>query len=271
MPWPACVRSEHFRAGAEGCFIELAHGGLQGASRHVVLVHGLGGGATRPYMARAARTFGRAGFAVTGLGLRRDLAGCHRYHMGLYQDIELALGALHASADEIYLLGFSGGGSVVLNFLARSSMARRVRAAACLSAPLDLSAVAAFVESEGAAFYHRHLVRGLGARVASLTEYDERVLVPDFGFANAAQYRTTMSAGPELSRIATRTLLIESADDPVVPARLNDAYASGRPDNISRIVTSRGGHIGWVQSLAAFARGETWALKRVCSFFTSLA
>lgn len=239
----------------------------------ILLVHGLGGGPERPYMLRAARHFLPRGYAVSALGMRRTATGAGRYHLGLYEDIELALSHMPDAGRPLFLIGFSGGGSVVLNFLARSVLADRIRAAACMSAPLDLRRLGRHVE-EQAPFYHRHLVGGLGAGeladlkpYASLSDFDMRVLCARYGFSSVEDYRRRASAGPVVSQISTPTLLLEAADDPVVPAALNDAYAKAVSASVTRVVTARGGHIGWVQSARDLLGADTWGLRRVGAFF----
>lgn len=257
----------------ENTEITLAHWGPAGAGApRVVLVHGLGGSALRPYMLRAARHFLRLGYGVTAVGLRRDSVGRPVYHLGLREDLEQALERESLQASALFLLGFSGGGSVVLNFLAKHAGAGRVRAAACMSAPLDLLSLGRYVETR-IPFYHRHLLRGLSGGQAShfesLRAYDAAVLCRRYGFRDVDDYRARMSAGPQLSRVAVPTLLLEAEDDPVVPAGLNSQAITTLPACIERVVTRRGGHIGWVQSASELHTADSWGLRRVASFFAA--
>ncbi len=258
-----------------GDALRLRHWDSPQTRARVLLVHGLGGSAERPYMMRAASHFLNMGYSVSSLSMRRTCQGASRYHLGLYEDIECALHALErASRDSrLCLLGFSGGGSVVLHFLARSSDAGRVQAAACMSAPLDLPALGRHVE-QNTPFYHRHLVRGLSvgaeAPYRSLRDFDERVLCGHYGFAGVEDYRVRASAGPLVGAIRTPTLLLESSDDPLVPAAMNHAYAKGASASVTRVVTAHGGHIGWVQSARELRTADSWGLRRVSTFFDAV-
>ncbi|MCG8456345.1 MAG: hypothetical protein MI919_08685, partial [Holophagales bacterium] len=144
-PWRASVEDPwlgqvpltgKLAAAARGEREAAAHGGAL-----IVLVHGLGGCSDSLYLLRAARVCHRLGLSSLRLDLRgSDREGHDIYHAGLSSDLAVAL----ASEDlrpfgEIYLLGFSVGGHVVLRF-ATEVDDPRVKAVSAVCSPLDLAA-----------------------------------------------------------------------------------------------------------------------------------
>ena len=82
------------------------------------------------------------------------------------------------------------------------------------------------------AIYHRHLLQAMkqgirGAHpavrdrfapllddIASIYEFDDRIVAPAHGFAGAEDYYARSSAGPLLARITLPVLLVHACDDP---------------------------------------------------------
>jgi hypothetical protein len=242
----------------------------------LVLVHGLGGSAESGYVRRMAAAACDRGLPCLRLNLRgADRSGADIYHAGLTDDLEAALASpALAGRDRIALIGFSLGGHVALRFATRAPA--RLAAVAAVCAPLYLAAGAAHIDSPRCRIYRRHLLRGLreihaaatrrgvavplsiaeAARVATIREWDERIVAPRFGFAGAGDYYARASAGPAMDRIEVPALLASAPADPMVPA------AAGEPapgsTAIERWSLVPGGHVGFPSRLGLEGRLLDW-------------
>jgi uncharacterized protein len=237
-----------------------------GADTVAVLVHGLGGTIDSGYCRRAATAARALGMASLRLHLRgADRSGEGLYHAGLVDDLEAAIGSPElARFSRVVVLGFSLGGHVALRLALAPPP--RVAAVAAVCSPLDLEASCRIVDSPAKGLYRRHLLRGLLAmytrlaarydvpldlraarRVQRVRHWDDAIIAPWFGFADAADYYARQSVGPRLGELAVPALYVLSQDDPVVaaPSVRPDLRAPGRL--VVREV--RGGHVGFSPDL----------------------
>ena len=239
-----------------------------GASALVIAVHGLGGAATSAYMLRAARAANGAGAAALCLSLRgADGSGEDVYNAALTADLRAAAASSEAARyHDLFVLGFSLGGHLVLRY-ATEAPDPRVRAAAAVCAPLDLGACRAEIDRPSRGIYRRYLLarlrrvatpadrRGRLAtpiaelrRVRTIREWDRRVVVPRFGFADPEDYYGRSSVGPLLPGLAVPSLLVAAEHDPMVPAATLRPFLAAAPLLEVRWV-GRGGHLGFPRRL----------------------
>jgi predicted alpha/beta-fold hydrolase len=229
----------------------------------LVLIHGLGGSASSHYLLRAALVARAARLSTLRLNLRgADLSGDDFYHAGLTADLEAAL---NSSALEryrrIYVVGFSLGGHAALHLATRPTDPR-LRAAAAICSPLDLSACSHEIDSPPAWLYRRYLLAslvrvyrpvaarravpvsvGTAARIRRLREWDDRIVAPHHGFLGVDDYHARASVGPRLSQIKLPALLVSAVGDPMIPdATIRAPIADASPLLTVRRV-ARGGHV----------------------------
>ena len=249
----------------------------------VVLLHGLGGCETSNYMLAASRYFALAGAVVWRFSLRGagpSQATCRDWsHGGRYGDVEAVLPQLDAGPAGLFLVGFSLGGSVLLNYLARGRVDPRVRAAASVSAPLDLPAASEVLHTPANRLYHDYLLRALkrdylnphssltaaeraavaGAR--TLFEVDDRFTAPHHGFGRAVDYYRAVSALPRLAAITRPTALLHGVNDPFIPP---DPYHRVRGAAVTVGLAAGGGHLGFHD------RRGLWHLRQCSRFLAHL-
>ena len=253
----------------------------------LVVVHGLGGTASSYYACRAARAAEAAGLSCLRLNLRgaaRD--GEDFYHAGLVEDLEAALASPETrDHPDIYVLGYSLGGHLALRYGCLRPDPR-VRALAAVSAPLDLSACADWIDRPGALIYQRYLLRSLfemydrtasrrphllppdGVRnIRSIRAFDEAVVAPRHGFAGAADYYERASAGPLLHRLARPALLLLSPYDPMVPAGSAVPWLIKASPLLTVRWTARGGHVGMPSGLRIGEGAEPGAENQIVGWF----
>ncbi len=259
-----------------------------GARPLVVLLHGLSGSEDSPYMQVSAAALLERGHAVLRLNLRG--AGASRplcrfqYHAGRTADLRDALLALDPAlrGNGLLLVGFSLGGNLLLKCLAEHGAALPIRAAATVSAPLDLAAAARRILMRRNAVYHWNLLRAMkiealapaaalapSERIAitaarTIVEFDDHFVAPRNGFAGAADYYARNSAQAFLAAIRLPTLVLHALDDPwIPPASYRRVPWASLPD-LHAVLAPGGGHVGF------HARGAArpWHDQMIGDFFS---
>ena len=246
--------------------------------RIVVLLHGITGCSDSPYARGLQHELDKIGIAsvvanARGNGGRlNDRPECS--YAGETNDVHAVMEYLREThkARELIVIGYSLGGSRLLNYLVEQRASPLIVAAATVCVPLDLGICARRLDQGFSRIYRKHLLGQLcedfDARRAHLrkhfpeharrfedigpldgirnfVEYDNRVIAPLYGFRDADDYYRQCSALPKLHRIKVPTLMIQAADDPfMTPAVLPGA------DQVSPSITlevpRHGGHVGFV-------------------------
>lgn len=255
----------------------------------LLLVHGLGGWDAASYGLATGLLAWNRGWHVARMNMRGagDSArlSARLYNAGLDLDLLAVLQALSVRAPCIGIAGFSLGGSLALLTLGRQAenVPVAVRALAAVSAPLDLLACVRALERLGNRAYQGYFMRNLRASyryrqrlhphlyasgledtVRSVREFDEAVTAPLGGFRDAADYYARSSAGPWLARIQRPTLVLNAADDPLIPLESVMRFPLPTSGIVQREVLPTGGHVGFVAPTCA--PGRFWAAERIVEF-----
>lgn len=250
-----------------------------------VLIHGLTGCETGSYMQATAMALLAAGCPVLRLNLRgagpsRDLCRL-RYHAGRTQDLREVLAQLppELSANGVVMAGYSLGGNALLKLLGEGDLPVPVRAAASISAPIDLHRSSlAFLEPRNR-LYHRWLLArmkeeslapcpGLEPRwidairhSRSVWDFDDLFVAPWNGWSGAEEYYRVNSAAGFLEAIRVPTLVIHALDDPWIPGDCYRAVAWERNPSLHPLLPAGGGHVGF------HAPGGVWHDRCLTAFF----
>ncbi|MCK5875049.1 MAG: hydrolase [Alcanivoracaceae bacterium] len=276
---PAVARREEKMPLPDGDHLWLHWGAsLPDNGRIVVLLHGITGCSDSPYARGLQHELDKIGIAsvvanARGNGGRlNDRPECS--YAGETNDVHAVMEYLQEQhqARELIVIGYSLGGSRLLNYLVEERASPLIVAAATVCVPLDLGICARRLDQGFSRIYRKHLLGQLcedfDARrahlrehfpaharrfddigpldgISNFVEYDNRVIAPLYGFRDANDYYRQCSALPKLGRIKVPTLMIQAADDPfmtpaVLPAK--DRISA----NITLEVTPNGGHVGFV-------------------------
>jgi uncharacterized protein len=234
-----------------------------------VLVHGLGGSTASHYMVRGALAADAVGLSC----LRLNLRGCDRqshdfFHAGLTADLHAALASEELRRyRRIYVIGYSLGGHVTLR-LATEDLDSRVAAVAALCAPLDLSLSQQAIDAPARWPYRRYLLNSLVdiftsvsarrpqpltaeevSRIRTIREWDDRVVAPRHGFADAGDYYARASVAPRLGSLRVAALLVNSEGDPMVPAKAVRSVLTGSAPRLEVRWVAEGGHVSFPRRL----------------------
>ena len=268
------------------------------AAPTLLVLHGLEGSTDSLYVLGTAQKAYRRGFNVVGMNMRNcggtEHLAATLYHSGMTEDIRRVILEELAGREalkEIHLAGFSMSGNMVLRLAGDygSEAPPALRGVAAVSPSIDLDSCAAALERRENALYRWSFVKHLRERVRrknrlspgvydtqrlrrvrTIREFDEWVTAPHGGFRDASDYYARTSSRAVLEEIRVPTLIIHSADDPLIPAEpFLDAAIAGNPD-VLLVLTRRGGHVGF---LSDRAEGEDrhWAENRVVEFCRMLS
>ncbi len=256
----------------------------------LVLFHGLEGSARSHY----AQSFLAACNARGWRGVVPHFRGCsgelnrlpRAYHSGDSAEIGWVLQRLHAlhPGTPLFVVGISLGGNALAKWLGEQQhQADFVQAAACISAPLDLTASAQALARGINRLYTRNFLDTLKPKSLekarrhpgifdvqkmlqsrSFHEFDDVVTAPLHGFRNAHHYWQSCSGKQFLASITVPTLVLNALNDPFLPA-----HTLPRAHDVSKAVTleqpRHGGHVGFTQG--RYPGHLNWMPERVMRFF----
>jgi len=257
----------------------------------LVLFHGLEGSSRSHYalsLMHAVRQLKWRGVVVLFRGCSGEINKLPRaYHSGDSAEINWILRRLKSrhSPGKLYAVGISLGGNALLKWLGEQGeeAGNIVKAAAAVSAPIDLMAVGDNLGQGFNLFYTRTFLASMKRkylvklrrypdlvdgeamlRSRTLREFDDVVTAPLHGYKNTDDYWTRASSKPGLISVRVPTLLVNAKNDPFCPAS-----ALPSPAEVSAAVTldypQAGGHAGFVSG--TFPGHLDWLPRRILQFF----
>lgn len=281
---------------ADGDFIDLdwarrPESAQSGDGDIVVILHGLCGCSQSSYVLALQSQLNKMGKASVAMNFRGCSGQSNRlartYHSGASEDLRAVMQAL---SDEfpnssISAVGYSLGANVLLKYLGEEGDAARCVAAVAVSTPFQLAHCSRAMLKGASSLYGRYFVNRLtsslqaklqqlelaGAdqelqrlralqipeRFTNIWQFDDLVTAPLHGFADAADYYERCSSAGFIGRIRTPTLLLQSGDDPIIPAMaLPDPEEL--PAEVEFRLTDKGGHVGFIS-----ARHRNWLEERI--------
>lgn len=250
-------------------FLDLDWSTPNTSSHIVVLVHGFEGSSRSSYMTSIANFLNQKGLDIVSVNLR-GCSGCdnfkpYAYHSGKTEDIRAVLEVLRKTYPGIYLVGFSLGANLVLKYLADHSSDTWIEKSAVVSAPFELELSAKKIVS--LPLVDQTFVKSLKKKLHSkkelfpsifadlrvdtlktIIDIDEHYTAKQNGFESASAYYKYASCINYIEKIATKTLIINSLDDPLLhhPIEKHDLFVSS--NHVHLMLTKYGGHVGFVQN-----------------------
>lgn len=249
-----------------------------------ILIHGMEGDSESRY----ARILMNQSTALGWTGVVLHMRSCgglinrkpQFYHAGFYDDIQYFADEIipeRYKENSIYMAGVSLGGSQLGHYLAKGKPSAHVKAAALISAPVDLRASADYMQGGLNRLYihkfvwpllrkyrqKQEIIKNPGmlkslSSARSFWELDNAATAPMHGFKDAADYYAKMSLKNVLKQIKLPTVYIAAKDDPFVPLASMPAAIADVPS----MITDKGGHVGFVDR-----RGRSWMVPAVFKFF----
>lgn len=225
-----------------------------------VLLHGLGGDWGGPEALWSAVAALQSGYAAVEVRWARKPPT----HAGQYQHMEQVVQRLKSqhSFRHIELMGFSLGGSVMLNWGYRSPdpVVKRLIA---VCTPLNLESTAKNLLTGFNRIYDKRFnkifrkwipEKGIPPR-ASVYEIDELFTAKIHGFKNRDDYYQTCSAENFLDQISIPQIYLASENDPLVNVQDYQRLSENSQRKIH--ITKFGGHVGYGPSMKKFVEEIT--------------
>lgn len=268
--------------------LDFLDAGPAGAPR-VAMFHGLEGSSSSHYAVALMHALERArwnGVVVHFRGCSGEINRLPRaYHSGDAPEIGWILARLAEAGEPLYAVGVSLGGNALLKWLGESGVRASacLRAAAAVSAPLDLMAAGAALGQGLNLIYTRMFLATLRRksldklerfpglfdrervlRARNLRQFDDVVTAPLHGYRDTDDYWTRASSKPLLASVGLPTLVLNAKNDPFLPAR-----HLPQPAEVSAMVLleqpEEGGHAGFPSG--TFPGTLDWLPQRVLAFF----
>jgi predicted alpha/beta-fold hydrolase len=235
----------------------------------VLLIHGAPGNEGGAYMLSMSRYMLDRGHRVLRLNQRGagpSRATCRRqYSAGSSADLGLLFEVMpdELTRDGVVAVGYSLGGAVLLKHLGEVGRNTPLKAAAAVSAPIDLRGTCWQLMRLRNRPYQRSVLelmrREAMAPIAELTateraniekartirEYDDGFTAARNGKADALVYYAQCSAIDYLAGIRVPTLCLAALDDPWVPGSAYAGYDWGGNRCLTPLLTRSGGHVGF--------------------------
>ncbi|MDA0832736.1 MAG: alpha/beta fold hydrolase [Planctomycetota bacterium] len=237
----------------------------------VLLIHGLAGCHQSPYLRRISCKLIDRGVRT----FRMDLRGCGAgaglarfpYHAGRSDDVLQCLNYLADTvpASPLAAAGFSLSGNIVLKLVGEMAdeLPAALKRVVAVNPPIDLAGCVARLSLPLNRIYDRffakHLYRQIlkvattvadappvpfARRPYGVWEFDEYFTAPVSGYVNAEHYYRSCSAAQFLSAIRIPTLILTSADDPLVP--VSGIESAERSSAVTLVISPSGGHLGYI-------------------------
>ncbi len=260
----------------------------------VVILHGLCGCSSSPYVLSLQHVLSQHGYRSAALNFRSCSGEPNRlaraYHSGASDDLEEVLCLLRQQMPgrRFAAAGYSLGANVLLKWLGERPRPEPLTAAIAVSTPFSLALCSGTMKSGLSRLYGQYFLQRLRAdmkrkelafeatgnsreleklralgdldRLISLWDFDEHVTAPLHGFRDASDYYAQSSSEQFLADIRSPTLIIHGVNDPIIPPQaVPDARSL--PEPVTLELLPSGGHVGFIA-----AGQEHWLDYRILHF-----
>ena len=263
------------------------------SSPTLVAIHGMGGSSNSTYMQGLSHKAYREGWNAVLLNLHnrnRAISPPKIYHAGASAEVAEILEVVteRHGLKELFLVGASMGGNILLKMLGKwgSNSPVQVRAAAAISPLVDLTKSCQMLERRSNLIFQRHFVKKLKrmvrersselnsfvdldaiSRVRTVRQFDRLLTVPLTQFRNVMDYYRKASALPNLKNIQVPTLVLHARDDPLLPWESFELPEVRSNPWLLVCLTSRGGHLGFLEHRDLGDIDRRWAENRAIDYF----
>ena len=257
----------------------------------VVVSHGLEGNSHRHYVLSAAKYFQQAGWNVLAWNYRSCSGEMNRllrlYHHGVTDDLNAIVNhALAVSKSDIYLLGYSMGGSTILKFLGEkgSTIDDRVKKTAVFSVPCNLWNSAEMLLKKSNLAYKKRFLKKLKKKIiakaeqfpnqldisginnlTTFDEFDNRFTAPLHGFKNAMDFYQLSTADKVMGDIQVPSLIVNALNDPLLGEKCYPYELARNHQYVYLETPKTGGHVGF----PLVGNHFSWSEIRAKEFFES--
>lgn len=255
--------------------------------RAIILCHGLEGDSQRTYMNSSAKYFLSKDYSVFAWNYRTCGGEMNRlarmYHHGTVDDLEEVVKYVIAEGfEEIYLMGFSMGGALTLNYLGQIKTDERIKAAVAVSAPISLQSSSDQLKNGFNRVYLKNFTYKISKKlktkakqfpdlidaskiklIKTFDEVDGFFTAPLHGYKDKEEYYQKASPINVLDKIEVPTLIINAWDDPFLGEESYPVEFAKKNKNIFLEIPQKGGHCAFPLPNTKYS----WAEIRAYEFF----
>ncbi|MDH5719324.1 MAG: alpha/beta fold hydrolase [Spirochaetia bacterium] len=258
-----------------------------GSKSVAILCHGLEGSSKAKYILATAAILRENKIDVVAMNYR----GCSGepnkkvffYHSGKTDDLDLIIKNVQKDYKEIFLIGFSLGGNLILKYLGDNSIKKssKIKKACAVSVPCDLSSASDNLSKLSNYIYKKRFFRRFQEKiikkmkimpkkisvepfkqVKSMRDYDDAYVAPFFGYKDAEDYYQKESCKKFIPRIKNSTLIVNALDDPILTEKCHPIEEAENSKYVRLELSKYGGHVGFCN----FGKEPYWVEKRVIGF-----
>jgi len=264
----------------------------KGRQEVIVLSHGLEGNSQRHYITAIADLFYRKGWGVAAWNCRSCSGEMNRLPR-LYSHIDAPdLAAvidfvIDQGCEKIALAGVSMGGAITLNYMSKltNRQPNELIGAVAISPPVDVYHGAKWLDHWSNRFYRNRFLKKMLDRAAlkakqfpglldlaeseqilTFEEYDKRFTATLTGCGSLAEFYDKANTIDHLEQIDRPTLMLISADDPLMPDSCYPFEQAREHPFFHLEVTKNGGHTGFVMNKLR----DSWMEVRTYEFISGL-
>ncbi|MDH5717554.1 MAG: alpha/beta fold hydrolase [Spirochaetia bacterium] len=259
------------------------------SNKAVILCHGLEGSSRAQYMKGMVRALNENNFNAACMNYR----GCSgepnkkigAYHSGKTEDLHLIIKHIEKKYKEIYLIGFSLGGNLVLKYLGdmKHKKPKNIMKAAVISVPCDLSSASDELSKTKNYIYQKRFLKRFHEKIKdkmkimpdkindkafkkikTIRDFDNCYIAPIFKYKDAEDYYQKESSRRYISKIKIPTLIINAKDDPLLTEKCFPFLEAKNSKNVYLSAPRYGGHVGF----CSFKKDIYWVEERVINFLT---
>lgn len=253
----------------DGDFMDLDYFLVDSRSTKIaVLIHGLEGSSKDAYMINTAKTLASKSINSVLVNLRSCSGRLNKhlatYHSGKTEDLKDILDSIDNHFNEIYLVGFSIGGNIVLKYLGEDfrQVDPRIKKAIAICPPVNLKSSAEALSRPNTKIYMNNFLSNLRRKIRrkqkmfpglindnnyfqlkNFFDYDNRYTAPLNGFVDAHDYWQQASSDQYLENIKVKTVILSALDDPFLGP---ECFPEIQNSHIQCVYTPHGGHLGFM-------------------------
>eukprot|EP00755_Sulcionema_specki_P032317 Sspe_Gene.98481::Locus_71897_Transcript_1_6_Confidence_0.400_Length_1285::g.98481::m.98481 len=262
----------------------------------VIIIPGLTGDSTSPYVRRLADSCRQAGFTVACFNPRgrggNSLTTPFMYSAGYTEDLRRAIAHIAKThpKNPLFAVGFSLGANYLAKYVGEEGEGCPLKAAVCIACPVDclllsnnlhrsfigrflldpilVKSVHKVLESIEEVIQSHPDINVVKARTArNMLEFDGAAIAPMMGFTCASEYYRNSASGLHLPNIRVPTLFLHAWNDPIVPGKLIHRDDFEANPFLLSVMTRDGGHsMDWPTGL----RMSPWSPRVVREFIEAI-
>lgn len=256
----------------------------------ILILHGLGGNIESHYAKAIIQAIDEFGWYAVFMHYRGCSGDANRqfvsYHSGFTDDVEFVSSVLKARFphNPLAAVGYSLGGSILLNWLGKTGSSNPLTTAVAVSVPFELKKAASRMLDGVSRLYQWHMLKNLRHHIShkfekrespidlkkleqlkTFWEFDTFVTAPLHGFKNADDYYEKASCKNQLINIAKPVLIIHAEDDPFMLPEVIPVESELASETILEL-SKMGGHVGFIAGNIP-GSAEYWLESRIIDHF----